>query len=225
MPRGSGYIPKGKKPKRGKRSFKPYKGSIVRSVMGRNVHKFVRWTPIEPISILSCNFGVTGTSATALRFQLNFVNNATEFTTLYDSYMITGVKVYFDYSPDALAPGTGSWQDPSMYPKLWIKRDYDDSAVPSLAEVADSNQSRCIRFNAVKNTFSMFIRPAVATTLGLTNAQASLGTYSSWNKWIDCANPSVDHYGLKLIAQGVPSADMGKITIRMKYYLKFKNVR
>lgn len=195
---------------------------IRRGLRKVNVHSYVRWEPQDDPTIIDCNFGTSGVSPFAKNFRLNSVVNHTEFTSLYDQYKITGVKVYFDYTPDvatALAGGTPA----SYMPKLWIKRDYDDSSTPTITQMAESNQSRCLRFTDNRTTQSIFLRPAVLNNLfrtTLTNGYAPV-----WGQWLDVATDDIPHYGLKCIAQGIPSLNLGAISVRVKYYLKFKNVR
>lgn len=187
--------------------------------MSTNVHRFVRWEPVNPGRTLSCNFGVDGVHADGLAFSLASVVNHGEFTQLYDQYKILGVKIYFDYSPD-IAFSVGS---SNAFPKLWIKRDYDDNTPPTLTEMAESNQARCMRFEIGRLTRSIYIKPAM-----LIRGYEGVTTDSflpSWRRWIDCGDPSTPHYGLKLLAQGLPSTNMGGITIRVRYDLMFKNVR
>lgn len=198
---------------------------VVRRPMSTNVHKFVRWASasldpaVEPLQ-LSCNFGSSGQSGLGLNFRLSDVAVPLEFTSLWDRYKILRVKVFFDYTPDvaAVVPPTASYM-----PKLWIKRDYDDSATPTLAELAQSNQTKCLRFTDTRTTRMVVLAPRYLTELY--NSSVSTAFSPSRGAWIDCGNSSVPHYGLKLVAQGLPSTNMGAFTIRVQYTLLFKNVR
>lgn len=200
-----------------RRPMRALRSALVRKRITKyNVHSFVRWTVApEGGRSLSCNFGPSGLSFRAYTFTLNDVINPAEFTSLFDSYKITGVKVYFDYTPDVATAITSS----SQYPKLWVKRDYDDGSAPvNIGEFTQSNQTSCLRFSESRTTLSMFIRPSVQNNI-------IGGTANMWKPWLNCGDPAVVHYGLKLAAQGLPSTNLGSITIRCKYYLKFKNVR
>lgn len=208
--------------RRVRRQARKVSNPLIRKRMSTNQHAYVRWEPQGDPQIVDCNFGSAGTSGVGKEFRLDSVASHTEFTNLYDQYKITGVKVYFDYSPDVLGaiPSSGNSH---MYPKLWVKRDYDDKTTPTISTMVESNQTRCLRFNAVRNTQSIFLRPAVLNTLYRTSITS--GYAPVWGQWLDCGNSDIPHYGLKLLAQGIPSTNMGAITIRCKYYLKFKNVR
>lgn len=211
-----------------RRPMRAGRSRLIRRRLNKyNVHRFVRWEPQDPpTNTLSCNFGISGTSAKGVLFKLNNVTNHSEFTNLYDHYMITGVKVYFDYSPDySAATSTDTNIANGMYmPKLWIRRDYDDVNTPTLADMTESNQAFCIRFRPNKTSHSIFLKPA-CLNLVWRNASSTDGYASKWRQWIDCGNPDAEHFGLKLLAQGLASNNLGTITIRCKYYLAFKNVR
>lgn len=197
-----------------------------RSRMSVNQHRFVRWDKSidpanEPMTI-SCDFGSSGTSPAAFNFLLADVAAHAEFTALYDQYIIDKVVVFFDYSPDVPMGSASSSANP-FFPKLWVKRDYDDSATPTMTEMLQSNQTKCLRFSASRLTRAIVIRPAFANEV---YQSVSTTAYTTMRRqWLNCANDTVPHYGLKCIAQGLPSTTLGAITVRVKYFLRFKNVR
>lgn len=175
----------------------------------------------EPMTI-SCNFPSTGITPASFDFRLSDVAAHSEFTALYDQYIIDKVLVMFDYSPDVAMPG-GLGGETAYLPKLWIKRDYDDSGTPTMQEMLQSNQTKCLRFSTNRLTRAIVIRPAFANEVY--NSSVSTAFTVMRRQWLNCANDSVPHYGLKCIAQGVPSTNLGAITVRVKYFLRFKNVR
>lgn len=193
----------------------------TRALRSTNVHNFIRWASAGTPEIISCDFPASGVSAAALTFQLSNVINHAEFTALYDSYRILGARVYFDYSPDIQAVGPGSNMGSHAYPKLWVMRDYDDATAVTIDLMNESNRSKCLRFNDSRTTLSMYVRPAAQQMMY--EGVATTAYSPKWRPWIDCANDDVPHYGLKVVAQGIPSMDLGAITVRIKYYLQFKN--
>lgn len=206
-----------------KYNLKYKKKSISKKRNAYNVHRFTRWEPLEGESaLIDCNFGSAGTNFAIKQFSLASVVNFNEFRELYDNYRILGVRVYFDYTPDVATVFAGGV--PASYmPKLWVLRDYDDTTTPTLDIMAQSVKTVCLRFNSFKQTQSIFIRPAIRNEVFRTSGTSSYT--NSWGEWLDCTNSDVPHYGLKLIAQGLPSVNLGAITIRCKYYLEFKNPR
>lgn len=186
----------------------------------RNIHRFIRWEDQNNPVAINCNFNALGTSLTSHSFQLDKLAGYTDFTNLYDAYKITGVKVYFDYSPDYNV--TYNPMGVAL-PKLWVKVDHDDNNAPTLTELTESTKTRCLRFTDSKLTQSIFVKPS--TLSPLYKGGVSWGYAPKFGQWIDTSNADIPHLGLKLGAQGVPSVNLGKITIRCKYYLTMKDVQ
>lgn len=198
--------------------------------MSTNVHRFSRWRDTRggafpgPIA-LSCNFDATGTSALGLNFDFANISHSTELTTLYDSYRIDKVELWFDYSPDDAWGTLGVAGQLPYYPKLWIKRDYNDSNTPTLSDLEQSNQTQCLRFSADSMTLGpYFIKPAAQGSV-LNAAAGTDSTQSVWAPWLRTAHPTIEHYGVKMVAQGLASTDLGSITIRVRFHVTMKNVR
>lgn len=208
-----------KSPKYGRKRFYKRRYPIARR-LSTNVHKFTRYEAQADgaYRTISCNFPVSGYNGTAFTFDLTRLTNYTEFYNLYDQYKITGVKVYFDWSPD-----NNSTSGLEIYtPKLWMFRDYDDATTPTLDEMTESTRVKCMRMS-VHKTHSIFLRPAVLNQVY--ESVVSSGNVPKWGQWIDTADSAVPHYGLKLVAQGLPSNNLGKISCRVKYYLMFRGVQ
>lgn len=195
-----------------------------------NVHRYARWCDtrpdapgVSPLGI-SCNFGADGWTGLVINFELHDVSHVAELQALYDLYRIDKVALWFDYSPDTI--GTASSDlSARLFPKLWIKRNYNDSNNPTLSEMEQSNQTQCLRFTASQTTLGpYFIRPAAQ--VGIVDAAAVLQpTVSTWAPWLRTVHPRIEHYSLNMVAQGLPSVNLGAITIRVRYHLTMKNVR
>lgn len=178
---------------------------------------------------ISCNFGSTGTNGAAFNFLLTQVAHHGELVSLYDAYRIDKIELWFDYSPDsagnlAAANGAGAF-----FPKMWIKRDYDDITVPTLDQMEQSNQAECLRFTADRTTIGpYYITPAISAIIyDPTASGAYTPAGQRWRQWLDTstAGRQVPHYGVKMVAQGIPNTNLGQITIRMRFHLSMKNVR
>lgn len=189
-------------------------------LQSRNIHRFTRWEDQNNPVTISCNFGALGTSLGSHVFQLDKLSNYSDFVNLYDSYKITGVKVFFDYSADNTVATNPMGV---MLPKLWVKVDHDDNNVPTLTELTESKKSRCFRFTDSKLTHSMYVKPS--TLAPLYKGGVTWGYGPKYRQWIDTANADVPHLCIKLGTQGVPNANLGKITVRCKYYLTMKDVQ
>lgn len=144
--------------------------------------------------------------------QLNQVPNYTEFTALYDMYKINGIR--WRFSPRANSAEAGTNQG---LIKLFTGIDYDDITTPSLTDIL---QYESLRVTQSNKDHVRFVRPRVAKAV----YQTSVGTgYSAGRGWIDCANPTVAHYGLKWVLQQLPAGNQS-YDLQVTYYLSFKNV-
>lgn len=198
----------------------------------QNLHYFARWADTRggefpSRQFISCNFPASGWNAIGLNFQFQNVSHSTELRSLYDAYRIDKIELWFDYTPDA---GTDPQSNTvfgagAFSPKLWLKRDYNDSNAADLDDMEQSNQSQVIRFDAGRNTVGpYFLKPAIAQEV-FQDPSAGVATSTAWRQWIRTAHASVPHYGCKLVAQGAPGANLGQITIRTRYHFAMKNVR
>lgn len=204
-------------------SRRGYRASKLTTLRRYNVHDYVRYGVSETFS----HSGAASTSYAKL-FAMSESINYGELIALYDQYKVVGVKMMFQLinNPDAdnayataVTPSSNNY-----YPKLWYVRDYDDIATDTLADLKQRNNVKCkvLRPNKM---ISVYLKPALKCPVyldGVTNAYAA-----EWDKWIDCTNPTVPHYGVKFAmdTQGISPSQTWSIRVEYKYYLKFKNVR
>lgn len=205
-----------------------------------NVHRFLRWrdTRAEPDGVgpllVSCNMSAAGVGpANVQSFLFNQISHHSELANLYDQYRLDKVELWFDYTPDVYtftstdtAVATGQY-----FPKLWIRRDYDgqDPTTLSLDLFEQSNQSQCLRFGPGRTTIGpYYITPAIANTVFTAAAGGTVSAGCLWRQWLDTASAgsrAVPHFGVSMLAQGLPSANLGAITVRVRYHVSMKNVR
>lgn len=212
-------VRKARRPRRYAKRYKRYGSYRKRS--SKDMHRYTRMEAQDggAFRTISCNFGASGWNATALTFDLGRVTDYSEFTNLYDNYKITGVQVNFDYTPDVVSSAP---VPDTFVPKIWIVRDYNDATTPNIDDMTQSTRVKVIRPFPGKS-YSVFLRPAILQQVY--KSVVTNGNVPKWNQWIDCNDYAVPHYGLKLVTQGLPSTNMGSVSLRIKYYLKFRNVR
>lgn len=165
-------------------------------------------------------------------FALNDVANLTEFTSLFDRYMLTGVSVKFQLlsNPDVDVAQTAVAAVPSVqtYPRLWYAIDYDDSALTTLTQLKEYGNVKSIVLepNKIK---SIFVRaPRTAQSVSQTGGPVPAGINKPM--WLDCGFPNVPHYGLKTcLDYGSVSPGRDTFAFRVKweavYYFRCKDVR
>lgn len=156
-----------------------------------------------------------------LQFSLDQLPGIADFTALFDQYKISGVKVDFRLILDPSAQAFGS----ATYPNLYVRRDYDNTANETIADIAQDNRAK--RYVLLPNKArSIYIKPALQaeyfnTATGLTDKSPV------WNKWFDCTNTNMKHLGLKwaIDTMGILLPQGSTMTIEFTYYLAFKNTR
>jgi len=149
--------------------------------LGRT-HKFVRsrWVGNLSSQSLVNTYG-------AYQFKLSDLPNYAEFTALFDEYMIYSVKLVF--MPTAQTVNTGS---SVLVPWAITVVDTDDNNTPSTYEELLEYPAARITTMSKKIVKRIYPRQAVALyNGGVTNG------YGSRRGYVDCANYSVNHYGLK----------------------------
>lgn len=166
----------------------------------------------------------SGTSSGAFVATLSQLPNFTDFTNLYDQYCIKGFKVQLiprgtnvDNAYDPNAPSiTG------MTTLIGSVIDYTDSN--NLPSYADATQYESFKWTKGTRVHSRYIKPAVSRAVfqGVTN-----GYNPSKNVWIGTDNPSVPHYGIKIIADNTQLTGTAEVVfdIQFTYYVGFKNVK
>jgi len=157
-------------------------------------------------------------STLAFKFQLNDLADYTSFQVIFDQYKIDKVQVQI--RPIGRAqPIVGI--NTEKIPLLFTVIDYDDATAPTgtsqLKEYSNCNVSL---YETVVATFAPHM--ALAAYSGAFSSFANVGP-----TWIDIANPSVQHYGLKLACEAGLSGQtlLQYWDIQFKYQVSFRNVR
>lgn len=148
-----------------------------------------------------------------VRFRLVDVPNVTEFTNLFDQYKIDGVKIHFLPRGNTAEVGTNQG-----IVKFFSAIDYDDITAPG--SINDILQYENVKTTRSTQDHSRYIKPKVA---GLAYQTAVGNAYMPKRGWIDCANTTVEHYGIKWALQQLPAGSQ-TFDIKVDYYLSFKNV-
>lgn len=214
--------------KKRKGAPKPYRKVYKRKGYQKRARKMTKYTNIRKDLYyfkkkrVGVQYDCTASPTGALQFQLSDVPATAEITAVYDQYMITGVKVGFRliYNPDV----TGNVAT-SIYPNLYLRKDYDNNALESTTQIIQSNKSKRIVLQP-NRLYTTFIRPAVLTT-AKTSGGADV-TRPVWKQWLDCSYDDVAHFGLKwaidTMGQALP-ANTRHLQIEYTYYIACKNTR
>lgn len=206
---------------------------IPRGIMS-GTHSFTRYADTRLISMLGGTTGVGG----AYSFKLNDVTSYAEFTSLFDQYKITKIDVMFklhtnSYLWTATNGANTNNGAATAFPTLYLCNDHDDSTTTvTLAELKERQKTK--RFVLRPNSILKWtVRPAILNQLYRT--AVSTGYSPAFNKYIDCSNVDVPHYGMKFFLDydgaTLPAYIVGgtgqtiDVNVELKYHLTLKDVR
>lgn len=163
----------------------------------------------------------------AISFQLNQLPSSTDFTSLFDQYMIEKVVLQLVPSVTEIPQDAGGAALPAASAgysgMLHTVLDFDDNTSPTgSTELMEYDNVKSTRWNEVH---TRVLTPAVAREMY--RSAATTGYGQATHQWIDAAYPDVPHYGVKFWVDGFSTAVTPSINFhaRIKYYLKMKNVR
>lgn len=205
-----------------------------------NTHRFTRRVQLYGHSGAMVNIPIQtntgaggGYAGIAFNFYLNQLPNYTEFSSLFDSYKITKVKMHItcltaiNTNADFQTYGIG-------LPKLYYVHDEDDVTAPpssqtGLNDMMERVKTRYYSFTPNRNTVTVTIRPNL---LAETYKSAVSTAYAPvYNKWVDMADPNTPYYGVKMmfytpsVNNVLPGTAFHAFQIDAVYYISCKDVR
>lgn len=217
-------IPKIKKPRRARRAYRRAR-AVPRALRGalRQVHHFTRWCDLTTHTVTVPAISADVFLGKAYHFQLDQLPDYSDFTTLYDAYTITGVKLVWNFAGNT-APIYDTYFA-NMPPECLFAIDYDDADAPT-SDVAGwkSLQQMRSRFITIGNKatcrYKMFVRPRI---LGMAYETAVTTAYVPLKArtYIDMSNVDVPHYGVKMVLRIPHIADSHEVTVRVNVSAKF----
>jgi len=152
-------------------------------------------------------------------FQLSNLDGYTNFTSLFDQYLLQAVRV--SIVPNNNAIGLQTNTTTNLVP-LYCVLDYDDNtALASIAAAREyDNCIICEPGESLIRTFSP--RIATAAYSGAFTSFANMGP-----QWIDAASTSVAHYGMKIFIPGVATSQTQTQTwdVQFEYFFSFRSLR
>jgi len=212
--------------KKRKYSGKRYNRSMIRSMpqqfgncvrldkpsssYASGVCKMIRGTE----STLQIDSGSSG--ATAYVFRIDTLLNVAELSTLFDQYMIVGVKALLTPRWNIMAASDAL---EITYPKVYVWYDCDDASPPTAATAVSTamQRSNMIQMD-VSKPLELYFEPVCAP--GVYNGSYAVGRKKTW---INMASLGAEHYGMKIAwSSGGSAGTKDYVDIMFKYYLKLK---
>lgn len=196
---------------RSRRSLATYRPRAIRQVAS-GVHHFKRTAKLSDISL-----NASGATTQGWYFRLADLPNYTEFTALFDLYRFNKIVVRFvpSFTGSDMNPATTSWAIPTFYSAI----DHDDAVTPANLDVLMQYPS--LRLTRGNRIHTRIFTPAVSTDIFTGTTE---GSSPKFKAWLNCADATVPHYGLKFYIDQPPST-YGKYQCFVTVYMSMKGVR
>lgn len=159
---------------------------------------------------------VDTTDLYAQNFTFDSLPDYSDFTGLFDKYVIDSVQMEFLFpvmTQDSAA-------DHVKFPKIYTVLDYDDSSTPvSLDELFQYQSLRECQFSVFKTKHSVMLRPRIARAVY--NGISVIPAYevASPSVWLDLSNTAVPHYGIKY---AIEYNSVRKLDIEVRVRMNFR---
>lgn len=166
----------------------------------------------------SLGFGL-GTSA-GFHVIFNSLQGFARYQSIYDQYRI--VKCKFNFFPLANVndmSGLDSITNPARIRPLYYAVDLDDSTNPTLPFMFERANLKQINYG---KSFSISWRPHVNVDV---SSAGGLTKQSVASPWLDTAQTTTEHYGLKLFIEDLGVGTNDIYTITTEFYIEFKGTR
>lgn len=188
----------------------------ARKAAARVVRRRPRGSPMQPVHYFKRQLYISADLITTGGVSLNFakafslqqVPGVAEFTTLYDQYRIMGINCRWmprGNTQDVIQNHIGS---------MFTVLDYDDNAPIGITDLV---QYQNLKTTKMTQWHSRFVKPRF-------NVSAGLAGNLPYRGWLDVADTSIEHYGIKGHLQGVSNQTI-TMDCLVTFYLAFKNVR
>lgn len=198
------------------RKYRQSVSRISRSIVSRNApHLFKYHVNKGPLTFS------TGSSSTnlGLTFSLSDIGNSAELTALYDVFKIN--RIIVKITPTWTNTELPSNASAGITPQIFSAIDYDDSTAPTEAQIREFGSCKESNgFRAHKRT----IYPKVLTMAYKTIASTAYMPEKA--RYLDCADTTTPHYGLKILMNnGAVSGSGSPWSARIEciYYISMKN--
>lgn len=197
-----------------------------RSMIGRTPapHYFKRWTASPGgVSTLS-NTALTTDNMAVFAFKLSDLPNYTEFTGLYDQYMITKVVLKFIHVRDQALLTNAAPAGGTSGGRVFTIIDHDDASVPGTAN--EFRQYATCKVSNVGRDITRVTVPAVLRQMWENSINTSYTP--AFHQWISTTDADTEHFGIKACLHvNDPATVTNSIqySVEAMYYIKCKNVK
>jgi len=139
------------------------------------------------------NVSNSGITESNLSFNLSALNSGSNLASLFDTYCIYSAHVRYTLLSEYSSTGSYGYINTAI--------DYDNvnslGSLPALQDYSSIQQT----ILDPQISAERFIKPCVSPAIYNASSSAFSG-FGTSRMWVDCANPSIPHYGLRLICNG-----------------------
>ncbi len=150
------------------------------------------------------------------------ITNYSTYTTMFDSYRIAAVKIRFLPVGVEEVVNLPSNATPALAPLIYTVIDYDDGNTPS--SINSLINYSTLRMNSMGKGFTRYYKPRIPGCIANSSGTIVAGS-TIRPPWLDCAQPSIAHYGLKFAMEFASGGGQFGYKVISTYYLQFKSVR
>lgn len=192
-------------------------GGIRKKINQVTVGARVKTTRVAKTTLSYNNDG--GDKFFSYTFRIDGLPNVSEFTSVFDQYKITAVKLHF----------VPRWTTSELYttgvtlqmPNLVTAFDGSDAVIPTSVDNVLEYDS-CRIHGPLNKMITRVIYPSAATPVFRSGASSAYGRYGGW---VDCAYPDVQFFGFRAALLGVPTVNTFHVDVYATYYLEFRNTK
>lgn len=170
----------------------------------------------QSANVVASNSGAVSNSYS---FNIASLPDITDFSNLFDQYKLNAIEVTFipNITSNDMNPVSTYYEMPNVH--SIIDRD-DDAAPGALTNLMQYPSYRRTRGHQVHKRYW---KPALAQTIYKTGA--TTGTAQKGPMWLDLADTTIPHFGLKLYIDQTNASTNIKYSMYVKYFLQFKGIR
>lgn len=193
----------------------------------RQVHMFKRIVSLGTYTASNTPLGGSSAVQKGFSFQLSDLPNVSEYSSLFDQFKITGVKLRIVPKVGMTTQGSSTGTVATVgYGQVVTAIDYDDAAAPiskdSLLEYGSA------KYTSVSRIHTRYIKPKVLNAVWVNIASTGYSPVRA--PWIDQANTNLPHYGIKMWidppenSNGTTNSSVA-YDVYATYYFMCKNTR
>jgi len=148
-------------------------------------------------------------------FKLSDLPGSGSLVAVFDQYKIDAIEVW-------LIPNTNTTGNSAGFDGFTVSSviDYDDDSTSGVTSATLQQYQNCVMTSRFEGVYRKW-RPHAQSSL-LNNSNALVGSGNVTSPWIDCAQPSIKHYGIKLVFNATATTSI--LSVRARYSVSFRNV-